>query len=174
MPAPKTSRSARETPRPARGRPPKYGQPAKVVAVTLPTDTIEALQRIHADLGWAIVSLVDAARGMAGRTPRPRTAELVEIGSGHSLIVIPAIGVRRVPGVQMVPLTEGQAFLALEPGRGMADLELAVTDLLEEARLSTRDRETLTSLASQLRRWRRDRRLAFTTRTIIVASRTES
>ena len=42
-----------------RGRPPKYGSPSKIVAVTLPEDIVNQLLAIHEDLGWAIVRVVE-------------------------------------------------------------------------------------------------------------------
>ena len=42
-----------------RGRPLKFGRPARVLALTLPHDVVSALQRIHPDPAWAIVSLFE-------------------------------------------------------------------------------------------------------------------
>lgn len=153
-----------------RGRPQKYGRPAKVVALTLPGEVVEALQRIHSDLGWAIVSLVEKS----ARAPRARTAteetHLVEIGDGQSLIVVDAARFHGLPGVQAVRFSATQAFLALEAGRGMADLELAVIDRIE--RLAPgEDRRTWERLRDRLRRWRRDRHLCFENRSIILVRR---
>lgn len=153
-----------------RGRPQKYGRPAKVVALTLPAEIVETLQRVHSDLGWAIVSLVEKS----ARAPRARTVaadpQLVEIREGQSLIVVDAARFRDLPGVQTVPISATQAFLAFEPGRGMADLELAIVDRIE--RLGPGDeRKAWERLRDRLRRWRRDRRLRFETRSIMLASR---
>jgi hypothetical protein len=171
MPAPRKTRTRTPTPRPNRGRPHKYGQPAQVVAVTLPKDTVATLRRLDADIGWAIVTLVNASGRAARRPASSRDAELVEIGSGQALIVVPTSTLKLLEGVQAVPLTDGQAFLALEPGRGLADVELAVTDRLEDTPMAAADAEMLTSFLAQLRQWRKDRRLKFTTRTIIIVAR---
>ena len=126
---------------------------------------------LHLDLGWAIVALVEKSR----RTPPPVSpivdAELVEIGDGQRLIVINSAIFRALPGVQMVPLSGTQAFLALEPGRGMADLELAVLDRLERPLTSDRERQALVRLRDQLRKWRRDPHLQFQGRSIILVSK---
>jgi hypothetical protein len=154
-----------------RGRPPKYGQPARVVAATLPQDTIEALANVHSDLGWAIVRVVDKAMR---RTSRQRTAaedvSLVEIGGGQALIVVDPTLVRGWPGVQVVPLSDRQAFLALAPGQGMADLELAVHDHLDALRAGTAEHAAAERLLARLRSWRRDSDLAFESRVIILAT----
>lgn len=155
-----------------RGRPPKYGQPGRVVAITLPTDTIALLQSVHGDLGWAIVTLAEQARHITQPAER-RGPELAQIGRRQSLIVVEPAVVKSLPGVQSVPISDSQAFLALEPGRGMADLELAVADRLEQpGRASAQERQALERLLAQLRRWRRNRRLRFETRSIILVSQT--
>jgi hypothetical protein len=152
-----------------RGRPQKYGRPAKVVALTLPAEVVETLQRINSDLGWAVVSLVEKSV-RAGR-PRPvEDARLVEIGQGQSLIAVDPARFQGFPGVQIVPLSATQAFLALEPGRGMADLELSVIDRIERLGPGD-DRRAWDRLRNRLRRWRRDRHLCFENRSIILVTR---
>jgi len=39
-----------------------------------------------------------------------------------------------MPGVHIIPPGATRAFLALEPGRGMSDLEVAVIDRLDAVR----------------------------------------
>jgi hypothetical protein len=154
-----------------RGRPQKYGRPAKVVAITLPAEIVESLQRINADLGWAVVSLVE--KSTRAQRPRPAStedAQLVEVGNGQSLIVVDSTRFQALPGVRMVPLSGTKAFLALEPGRGMADLELAVLDRIERSSAGD-ERRALEVLRERLRRWRKDRHLRFESRSIIIVTR---
>jgi hypothetical protein len=144
-----------------------------VVALTLPAEVVDALQGIHSDLGWAVVSLVEKT----ARSPRSRAsaeeAHLVEIGEGRSLIAVDAARFQGLPGVQVVAFSATEAFLALEPGRGMADLELAVIDRLE--RLGPgEERRAWERLRNRLRRWRRDRHLRFENRSIILVGRDRS
>jgi hypothetical protein len=168
-------------PRP-RGRPPKYGTPSKIVAVTLPEEVVAELEGLHDDLGWAIVRLVEQRRKSAS-TKKPFTrgrraasaatvaaAELVTVGAGMALIVVNSAAVRSLPGVQMIPLSGSEAFLALEPGRGMADLEIAVMDRLEHLRPRSRERVAVEQLLAKLRGWRRDTHLAFHSRAIILVA----
>jgi hypothetical protein len=151
-----------------RGRPTKFGRPSQVVALTLPEEVVRGLRRLDDDIAWAIVHMFeeDAAPAPAGNGRQP-DAELVTIGDGRSLIIVNRTIVRRLPGVHIIPISDTRAFLALEPGRGMSDLELAVVDRLDDASLPPRERDGLKRLQSQLREWRQDRRLRFNTRAII-------
>jgi hypothetical protein len=141
------------------------------VAVTLPHEVVAHLRRLHSDLGWAIVTLAERTARRPGHAPGPSPAELVEIGSGQSLIVVPPELLRALPGVQLVPLSGTQALLALEAGRGLADLEVAVTDRLEGIRRAGPERRALTALRNRLRGWRRNAGLRFDTRSIILVTR---
>lgn len=155
-----------------RGRPPKFGRPARLLAVTLPDDVVAWLQGINQDPAWAIVSLFEqqhrrpAARGI----PHP-DVQLVEIGPRRALIVVPQSAFVALPGVSVIPLGAGRAFLALEPGKGIAELELAVVDRLEESDLDESEARILTSLRRHLRDWRLDKSLQFSARSIIVVER---
>jgi hypothetical protein len=71
----------------------------------------------------------------------------------------------------MVPLSDAEAFLALAPGRGMADLEIAVVDQLERLKAGTPERRAAGRFRQQLRAWRRDSRLTFESRSIILVTR---
>jgi len=151
-----------------RGRPPKFGQPSQVVALTLPQNVVAGLRRIHEDIAWAIVRLYEQEpRRPAPQAEQPE-AELVSVGDRQSLIVVNRRVLKQLPGVQIVPLHGTRAFLALEPGKGLADLEVAVLDRLEDRRLKGTERLAVEQLRDQLRRWRRDRSIAFHARTIIV------
>jgi hypothetical protein len=79
--------------------------------------------------------------------------------------------VKRIPGIQIIPLSGNRAFLALEPGRGIADLELAVLDRLGDTSLSAREREALLHLRTLLGKWRHDDGLQVSSRAIIVVER---
>jgi len=155
-----------------RGRPPKFGRPSRVVALTLPDDALEALNRVDADTGWAIVKLLE--RELAGEPARPRQpdVELVTIAARRSLIVVNRAVFTRLPGVSIIPLTDTRAFLALDAGRGVSDLELAVIDELADRELVDRERKALVSLRRQLAEWRHDHGLTFHTRAIIVVEET--
>ena len=151
-----------------RGRPPKFGRPGEVDALTLPEEVVAGLKRIDADLAWAVVRLYEREAGRARRAlPERAVAELVRIADRRSLIVVNRAEFTRLPGVTMVPVSATRAFLSLEPGLGMNDLELAVNDRLDQSGIDEREQRALGRLRAQLRRWRRDRGLRFHTRAII-------
>jgi hypothetical protein len=141
-----------------------------VVAITLPEDAVRALQKINQDLAWAILALLDK-HPPPRAVPAPPRADLVTIAGQHSLIVVNRAELRELPGVELVPLDGNRAFLALEPGRGMADLEVAVIDRLQMRGGSDRERRALTDLLRRLRTWRRSGEFLFHTRAIIVVER---
>jgi len=155
-----------------RGRPSKFGRPSHVVALTLPDEVVRGLRKVHPDLAWAIVTLFEKAPARSRKEPAPKpNAELVTIADRRSLIVVNRAVVRRLPGINIIPLNGNRAFLALDAGRGLADLELTVTDRLESRLVQPRERKALAALRSRLRAWRHDRSLRFHTRAIIVAER---
>lgn len=152
-----------------RGRPSKFGRPSQVVALTLPEDVVRGLRKIHPDLGWAIVRLLEKAstRRPVAEKPQP-DAELVTIADRRSLIVVNRAIFKRLPDINIIPLHGNRAFLALDVGRGMTDLELAVIDHLDDPALDLLERKALLSLRAQLRAWRQDPSLRFHARSIIV------
>jgi hypothetical protein len=155
-----------------RGRPSKFGRPSQVVALTLPEEVVRGLRTIHPDLGWAIVRLLEktSTRRPAAEKPQP-DAELVTIADRRCLIVVNRAIFKRLPGINIIPLHGNQAFLSLEVGRGMTDLELAVIDRLEDPALELLERKALRRLRTHLRAWRHDPLLRFHTRAIIVVER---
>ena len=156
-----------------RGRPSKFGRPGRVVALTLPEDVIDRLRRVHRDLGWAIVKLLDKDSRPASRRgdDAQPDVELVAVADRQSLIVVNREVIKNLPGVNIIPLTGNRAFLALDIDRGMSDLELAVIDRVGEPTLERRERRALEKLRAQLTAWRRDPRMRFHTRAIIVVER---
>ncbi len=155
-----------------RGRPSKFGRPSQVVALTLPDDVVRGLRKIDPDVGWAIVTLFEKspARASAESDAQP-DVERVTIADRRSLIVVNRAVIRHLKGVNIVPLHGDRAFLALDAGRGMTDLELAVIDSLDDPLIELRERKALHTLRAQLRAWRHDRTLRFHTRSIIVVER---
>jgi hypothetical protein len=156
-----------------RGRPQKFGRPSQVVALTLPEDVLRGLRKVHHDLGWAIVALFEKspARSASVEPEALPDVELVTVADRRSLIVVNRAVFRHLPGVSIVPLHGDRAFLALEDGHGMTDLELAVIDSLDDQTVEPRERVALQSLRAQLRKWRHDRTLRFHARSIIVVER---
>src|SRR5262245_53648023 len=123
---------------------------------------------------WAIFSLCER---LAGRTDRPRPGrrrpvELVPLSPRSALIVVDPRAIRSVPGMSVVPVAAGRAFLACDEGRGLADLELAVLERLHDRRkLGVVLRRELSRIHRQIRNWRRLRRFRLSTRSIILVER---
>jgi hypothetical protein len=155
-----------------RGRPPKFGRPGRLVALTLPEDVVTWLQGIHPDPAWAIVSLCERQHDLQPRTQEHADVELVSIGQRRALIVVAQKAFGAVPGVSTIPLGAGRAFLALKEGLRIADLELAVIDRLDNPDLPDRERQGLARLREQLRECRREPGFACETRSIIIVEQT--
>ena len=152
-----------------RGRPLKFGRPAQLVTLTLPDDVVVWLKALHPDPAWAVVKLFERARQREANHSAARPpAALVQLPGRRALIVVRPELFRHVRGVQLIPLQDGRAFLALDPGRGFADLEIAVLDRLESAREA--EHEGLTTVQAALKRWRR-KGLHFKIRSIILVDR---
>ncbi len=112
---------------------------------------IAGLRKIDADLAWAVVRIFEGETRRAPAAPADRTVvRLVRVAERRSLIVVSRAEFTRLPGVMMIPVSASRAFLALEPGLGMSDLELAVTDRLDEETIDERERKALTRLRAQL------------------------
>jgi hypothetical protein len=156
-----------------RGRPPKYGRPARLVAVTLPHDVVDWLASLDADVGRAIVRLHDVQARRESRSERPQApgAEFVDVGDAGGLIVVDPKLVRGLAGIAAIPFGEGRAFLALDPSWNLADLELSIVDALDRGVADAARRTALLRFRDQLREWRNDRSLALEARSIIVAGR---
>lgn len=147
------------------GRPPKYGRPSRTVSVTLPEDVLDGLGSIDADIGRAIVNLTERRRPHV-RPVRP--AELATYGSHAVIIVNPARALKRLAGVQLVPVGNGRALISLEHPHSIPELELAVRDAIEHGNMSARERQTLEAIVEILTRARRSRGISLEERTIIV------
>src|SRR4029453_1456562 len=96
--------------RPKLGRPRKYGRPSRAVTVTLPEDVIARLRRVDPDMGTAIVSLVD--RPTPARPHVIRPAELASYGRHAVIVVSPVKALKRLAGVQLVPLGSGRSLIS--------------------------------------------------------------
>ena len=149
------------------GRPPKYGRPSRAVTITLPEDVIASLGAVDADLGRAIVTITGRKGKPRSRVLRP--AEVASYGGHHAVIIVnPAKALKRLPGVQLVPVGNGRALIALEPALSIPQLELSVRDALEQQSMNALERQTLEAIASILQQARRSRGVSLEARTIIV------
>ena len=150
-----------------RGRPRKFGRPSRPVTLTLPEDVIARLSALDGDLGRAIVTLVDDAPSRS----RPRTpagASMATYGR-HAVILVPPIdALRRLQGVQLVPVGNGRALIALDHPHAAPQLELDLRDALDRRRLKSSERTVLETVAAILRDARQLDGLKIAERSIIV------
>jgi len=152
-----------------RGRPLKFGRPAQLLTLTLPDDVIRWLGSIDSDLGWAVVKLHE--RSLKGeKRGKNHLADLVQLPGHRALILVKPEPFQNLKGISIIPTADGRGFLALDTGKGVADLELAVIDRLDEKGLPAGEQHALQQLRQQLRQWREEG-IAFESRSIIVANR---
>jgi hypothetical protein len=155
-----------------RGRPPKFGRPSQLVAFTLPKDVLKALRALHRDPAWAVVQLVESSLTLRNRRQTliapPAIAELVHLPGNRGLIVVQSNVFGRLPGISTIPLANGRAFLAFDQPARLSDLEVAILDKLQVTSTSRVERGQLRESLHTVRTWRRDRRLVFRTKSIIV------
>lgn len=150
-----------------RGRPQKFGRAAQLISLTLPRDVIKWLATIDDDLGWAVVHLHERA-ARKKRVASVEVAQLVRFPGSRALIMVRAELFQQIPGVSLIPLVDGRAFLALDAGKGVADLELLVVDRLDNKRIEQAERAALVRLRHLLREWRQDG-IRFESRSLVVA-----
>jgi hypothetical protein len=152
-----------------RGRPSKFGRAARAVTVTLPEDVIERLAAINLDISRAIVQLAET------RTPRrnlPSAVEVSEYGDGALIVVSPVAALKRLRGVELIPLSDGRALITLASPHAVGDLELGLRDALDDDSQSAADREALEGIVTILQRARQAANASVRTRTIIVVEPT--
>jgi hypothetical protein len=149
-----------------RGRPKKYGRPAHAVTVTLPDDILGHLSTINADIGTAIVHVIERKRRRSVEPVPP--AEISRYGKHAVIVVTPVKVLRRLKGVQLVPIGEGRALISLDSTHSVSELELQLRDAVESPRTKGHEREVLELLAEILRGARGERGHTLETRTIIV------
>ena len=149
-----------------RGRPQKFGREAELISITLPRDVIDWLGSMDDDIGWAIVKIYE--RATKARTKDPRVAQMVRFPGNRALILVRSDLITEMPGISPIPLTDGRAFLALEAGKGVADLELLVLDRIDDQKIRSEERAALMELRGLLKQWRQEG-IRFESRSIIVA-----
>ena len=162
-PSPTLDRPALPAPRP--GRPPKFGRRARPVTISLPEDLLERLRAQHLDLGRAIVDLFE--RSAAADSP----VQLAEFGKGALILVPPASALKRLAGVELIPLTNGRALIALDQPMSPSDLELTLNDALTDGSLPADDHAIVANVVDILHEARTSPRARLRQRTIIIVER---
>lgn len=151
--------------KPGPGRPRKFGRPSRAVTLTLPEDVLTRLRGLDTDLGRAIVTLVERK---AARVRTVEPAEIASYGNHAVIIVTPVNALKRIAGVQLVPIGNGRAIISLQRAHSIHEFELGLGDALARGAVSELERQTLGAIADILRHTRRSRRVMLEERTIIV------
>jgi|GEM_PF-1158688 len=155
-----------------RGRPTKFGRASRVVALTLPEDVLSTLRHVHPDPARAIVKLVEGSGDTThGRPDRKPLAELVNVGSRRSLIVVDRWAFQNLPAVSLIPISEDRAFLAFEKGKDSGVLELELIDRLEKPAVNRAQHAALKELRTCLRECRLDPAVKFLFKSILILER---
>lgn len=141
--------------------------------MTLPDDVLVWLRSINPDPAWAVVRLFERAERLGRQTKTRPLADLVPLPRNRSLILVQPDVLANVVGVAVIPLADGRGFLALDPGKGLADLELALLDRIETRNCPEEERTALTAMRETIRGWRQ-RGVRFTERAILVGERRSS
>jgi hypothetical protein len=152
------------TMRRGRGRPRKFAAPSRAVTLTLPESVLSALSRVHEDISKAIVHLTQRR---SKQTARP-LAELSLFGRNAVITVRPTPSLEERAGVRLVPLPDGRALLSFDQPASIADLELTLSDALEDPQLPRADRQVFEAIVGILKDARRSRDITLHSRNIIV------
>ena len=145
-----------------RGRPRKFARPSRTITVTLPDDVCDALTALDPDISRAIVRIAMARRSHASSGE----VEVATFGNRAVIVVSPTRALSGMKGVELVPLADGRALIAIDDQMTEQQFELAVRDALDDGALARADRALLERLAAVLREARGAGRLVL--RRIIV------
>jgi hypothetical protein len=132
----------------------------------LPEDVLARLGALDADLGRAIVTLVERQRPARVRAVQP--AELASYGNHAVIIVTPVKALKRIAGVELVPIGNGRALISLEHPHSVPQLELAVRDAIDRGGVTAIERQTLELIVGILQQTRRSPGMVLEERTIMV------
>lgn len=141
------------------GRPRKFSEPSQPVTVTLPDRTLNQLRSIDEDRARAIVKTVDRAMGGSRQS---RRVEAVEMAPGMGLLLVPSNrSLRTIPWLRMIEVAPMRHLLAIVPGTPIEKVELALLDLIDNARTSAPDEvELLKMLRETIGDMRRGERIS--------------
>lgn len=136
------------------------------MTVTLPEDVLARLRSLDADLGRAIVRVTEK-QSAAGKASR-RAAEVTRYGRHAVIVVTPLRALKRLPGIELVPIGDGRALISLAPGRSVSEFELGVRDAAASPGIPDAERDALRDIAAILKSTRARGGARVRERTIIV------
>ncbi len=145
---------------PRAGRPPKFDEPSGPVTVTLPDRTLDQLRRIDDDRAKAIVKAVNAFDRDRGTAPEETV--VMQMAPGTGILVVPANrSLLTIPWLKMIEIAPARYLLTTLPGTPIEKIELALLDVLEDARYSTpQEVPMLQSLRDKMGGLRRGNRIS--------------
>lgn len=147
-----------------RGRPRKFAAPSRAVTLTLPESVIASLTRIDRDISRAIVGLTARRALRNGHA----AAELAVFGRRAVITVEPRESLAARMGIDLVPLPDGRALISFDQPLSIADLELRLTDALDDKSLTVDDRRLFEAVLAILRDARRSDDVTMLQRSIIL------
>jgi hypothetical protein len=149
-----------------RGRPQKFGRPARPITLTLPEDVIAALARIDDDVSRAVVRVVQPTLSTRHSMP---PVELSKFGKGAVIVIRPVPAMSRIPGVKLAPLPDGRTLITLKDSMTVYEFELRLRDALESDRnMKPWERSIMSSVGDLLKSARKTNKLSLHRRGIIV------
>lgn len=139
------------------GRPAKFGEPSRVVTLTLPERVLSRLAMIDGDRARAIVKATDAFFPSEGDACSDPVRELV-IDRNRSLISVPNCRqLRSIPWLTLIEIACGYNILSISPGIPIEKLEVTICDILDaQSDVTESERNILESLLCHLRAPRRN------------------
>jgi hypothetical protein len=148
-----------------RGRPRKFAAPSRAVTLTLPEATLARLAVIDDDISQAVVRLCNAQAPTS--TPRA-AAELAFFGRRAVITIRPVASLERRVGIELVPLPDGRALISFDQPKTISDLELTLSDALDDRSLGAEERHMFESIRAILNEARRSNVVSLLRRSIIV------
>ena len=155
--------------RPGRGRPQKFGRPARAVTLTLPEDVLTVLTRLDDDVSRAVVRIVQP---LAADVVPHAPAELSKHGDAAVIVIRPVAALERIPGVTLVPMPDGRALISLDDSMTTYEFELKLRDALDDRDIDRADLPAMQSILEILKSARQTRGVALQQRRIIVLQST--
>ena len=142
------------------GRPRKFDEPSGPVTVTVPKRTLDQLRRVDEDRAKAIVKVVDAFVENGARAAAD--VEIIEVAPGTGVVVVPpTASLRKLPWLRMIEVAPMRYLLAIVPDASIEKTEVALLDLIDDARTTAPDDlPVLELLVDKLRDLRRRERIS--------------
>lgn len=147
-----------------RGRPRKFGAPARAVTVTLPETVIASLSLHNPDLSRAIVAVANNHTRANIKEP----AELAVFGRRAVITIRPTSSLEHRAGIDLVPLPDGRALISFDQPKTIAELELLLGDAIDDPKLEPGDRKVFEGIRRILKDARQSKNVSLLRRTIIV------